>query len=709
MQRILTILLLVAAALFGLTTCEGSYVDPGALEMLGGTNGGGFPGGGGFGGGSGGGGDGDGWDGGGNTGTAPTITTTTLPDGTVGTAYSQTLAAIGTAPITWSIATGTLPGGLYLSTAGVISGTPTTANTFNFTVKATNAKGSDTKSLSITTAPIDLPSDAIALTENQWADGDIPTSGDRQQWFTFTATASTQYIHVEFGTLTQLYVQVYDNSGEAVGSETNLSSWSITRTSRTLSEGETYYIRVTPYSYYSGTYRIAFTTSIVPPPGATSLTENQWADGSIPTSDGEQWFKFTATASTQYIHVSFGTLTDLYVQVYDSSGTTVESGTHLYSFTTSTSLRLTAGQTYYIRVWSYSGSGTYRIVFNTSVVTPGYSAVTSLTVNQWTNGNIPTSDDEQWFRFTATASTQYLHVAFGTLTDLYVQVYNSSGARVGGINLYGSTTRTSVSLTVGQTYYIRVMPYNSGGTYQIGFNTSSTTTPTEPIPPEFQNAIQLTVNQWANGNLPTTNGEQCFKFTATAATQYIHFAKGTLEAVRVQVYASNGTTTVGSVAALYVADNSSRTNTSRTLIVGQTYYIKVTPDSIGISPIGTGNYQIGFSPVPIMSAISLTANTWTNGNITTSGGEQWFRFTATSIAQWIHFSTSGTLNDVYVQLYDSSGATVGSETELYGSATSTARSLDSGQTYYIRVRPYSSSGSGTYRIGFNTSTTAPTS
>ena len=152
MQRILTILLLVAAALFGLTTCEGSYVDPGALEMLGGTNGGGFPGGGGFGGGSGGGGDGDGWDGGGNTGTAPTITTTTLPDGTVGTAYSQTLAAIGTAPITWSIATGTLPGGLYLSTAGVISGNPTTANTFNFTVKATNAAGSDTKTLSIVIA-----------------------------------------------------------------------------------------------------------------------------------------------------------------------------------------------------------------------------------------------------------------------------------------------------------------------------------------------------------------------------------------------------------------------------------------------------------------------------------------------------------------------------------------------------------------------------
>jgi len=82
-------------------------------------------------------------------GTAPTITTTTLPNGTVGTAYSQTLTATGDAPITWSVASGALPGGLSLSSAGVISGTPTTANTFSFTLRAANAAGSATKALSI--------------------------------------------------------------------------------------------------------------------------------------------------------------------------------------------------------------------------------------------------------------------------------------------------------------------------------------------------------------------------------------------------------------------------------------------------------------------------------------------------------------------------------------------------------------------------------
>jgi hypothetical protein len=76
----------------------------------------------------------------GATGSAPTITTTTLPGGTVGTAYSATVAATGTGTITRSIVSGTLPTGLSIAgTTGVISGTPTLAGGYAFTVRATNA------------------------------------------------------------------------------------------------------------------------------------------------------------------------------------------------------------------------------------------------------------------------------------------------------------------------------------------------------------------------------------------------------------------------------------------------------------------------------------------------------------------------------------------------------------------------------------------
>jgi len=74
----------------------------------------------------------------------PTITTSSpLLQGTVGINYSQTLLASGGAtPYVWTLSSGTLPPQLALSAAGVISGIPTTAGTFNFVAKLTDAAGS---------------------------------------------------------------------------------------------------------------------------------------------------------------------------------------------------------------------------------------------------------------------------------------------------------------------------------------------------------------------------------------------------------------------------------------------------------------------------------------------------------------------------------------------------------------------------------------
>ena len=81
----------------------------------------------------------------------PKITTANLPDGTVGEPYTETtLAVTGDAPISWQLANGsTLPAGLKLSEEGKISGTPTTASTYKFTVTATNDNGSDSKEFTL--------------------------------------------------------------------------------------------------------------------------------------------------------------------------------------------------------------------------------------------------------------------------------------------------------------------------------------------------------------------------------------------------------------------------------------------------------------------------------------------------------------------------------------------------------------------------------
>jgi hypothetical protein len=95
-----------------------------------------------------------GGDGGGGQGGAPSITTSALQDGVVNIAYNRTLAATGDAPVTWSIASGVLPAGLQISESGAISGTPTTAGTSKFTVKAANSAGNNTKEFSIIITPL---------------------------------------------------------------------------------------------------------------------------------------------------------------------------------------------------------------------------------------------------------------------------------------------------------------------------------------------------------------------------------------------------------------------------------------------------------------------------------------------------------------------------------------------------------------------------
>lgn len=165
---------------------------------------------------------------------APTITTTTLPNGTVGTAYNQTLIADGTAPITWSVTGGSLPDGLSLSEDGVLSGTPTAETAekdFTFTVTATNDAGSDSKEFTLTigVAPVySITAEPLKLDFGTLTEGYTPASqtvtitNNGNQELTLTQPASTE--HFEVGNLSKTELAVGEEATFTVQPKAGLAA-----------------------------------------------------------------------------------------------------------------------------------------------------------------------------------------------------------------------------------------------------------------------------------------------------------------------------------------------------------------------------------------------------------------------------------------------------------------------------------------------------
>ena len=97
----------------------------------------------------------------------PIITCGSPPSGTVGSSYTHTfVASSGTPPYTYSKIAGNFPTGLGLNSGtGQLSGTPTAAGTFSFTIQVTDALGAtDSVPCSIVIAAAPPPPPALVIT-----------------------------------------------------------------------------------------------------------------------------------------------------------------------------------------------------------------------------------------------------------------------------------------------------------------------------------------------------------------------------------------------------------------------------------------------------------------------------------------------------------------------------------------------------------------
>jgi len=549
----------------------------------------------------------------------------------------------------------------------------------------------------------------IPLIESLWKNGVI-NSSNRELWYSFSVVnGATYYVwwndSADGDSTKTLDVKVDAKYSDGTAIFTGVDSGWTSPQSFTANSTGTVKLKAASSSG-TGTFAIEY-NSRNNRTHYNTLTADLWTY----VDYGEKWFKFTATASNQYIHVLFGG-DDNSVSIYLYDSNNVLKNDLLYDPTNKMSFNLTVGQEYYLRV--ATGYFYNQILLNSSssaaaVLPPNIEKLVS---EIWTSNY----SGEKWFKFTANAANQYIHIYFASEyndNNVFVQVYDKNGNAVRNFEHFKKGWDGAVhfvfsrTLTVGQLYYIKVTPNPfepSSGGYRIAFNKARNITTTS--------TGSLSFNIWGGSNL-SSGSEYWFKFTPTSSgTLYIHAGFRTLKNIYVQLY-NDDENTIGS--RINLKDDGLKYTSYNNLTVGQEYYIKVQPAS------GSGSFSIAFnmSPTatPRYSLSTLLSNSqWTTTSLRyLDDSEQWYRFEATSASQYIHVSSvAAQISPIYVTLYDSNGENIGGSEPFSttgGQKFFLRNNLNVGQLYYIKVNtgtiPSSDSGSYSYKIFFNASENSP--
>ncbi len=264
----------------------------------------------------------------------PTITVApaTLPNPAVGVAYSQTVSASGgTAPYTFAITAGALPAGMNLAGGGALSGTPSSAGTFNFTVTATDNGGfTGSRAYTVTVAaptiaiaPISLPN----ATAGQTYSATVTASGGTPA-YSYAITAGSLPSGI---TMTQ--------AGVISGTSTVAGSFTFTVTATDSSSGAG-----APFSgARSYTLSVAAPTVVVAPTTLPNLTVGAAYSQNVSASGGTAPYTFAITAGATPAGVTLSAAGVL-------SGTPTAAGTFNFTVTATDSGGFTGNRAYTVTV-----------------------------------------------------------------------------------------------------------------------------------------------------------------------------------------------------------------------------------------------------------------------------------------------------------------------------------------------------------------------
>jgi hypothetical protein len=277
----------------------------------------------------------------------PTVTTTSLPAASEYTAYTATLQATGGAgTLTWKVSSGSLPAWATLNgSAGVISGTPNSSVTTNFSVAVTDPTGvtSPSQALSLTVDPppalkittTSLPSGAAgtAYYAGLLATGGVApytwsiTSGSLPAWASLNASTGAISGMPNAAGTTNFTVQVTDSESPTVSVTQPLSITIAPALALTISGA----------SLPNGNVGIAYTATLAAAGGVTPYT---WSisSGSLPS-----WAQLDSLTGVISGTPDAKGTTNFTVQVTDSSATPV-SATQALSITINPAIGPNAGE-----------------------------------------------------------------------------------------------------------------------------------------------------------------------------------------------------------------------------------------------------------------------------------------------------------------------------------------------------------------------------
>ena len=385
--------------------------------------------------------------------------------------------------------------------------------------------------------------DATQLNTSLDAEGRIDFAGD-EDWFVFTAFAGLNYEFEADGSFpnsnTFGELSLYDTDG------TTLFSFDDSTFAQTISwsapaDGE-YYIAVGSSSDFGSIGTYALTGAIVlgddhadSASNATSLDplSGDSVPGRIETGEDEDWFTFTAVAGTKYRFEANGdspfTNENGVLSLYDTDGITEleangSSGRQVISWLAP------ADGDYFLSIASFFtsfGFGTYEVTATLND-DHGDSADFATAFDPLSSvlGELETSDDEDWFTFTAVAGTKYEFSANGsspfTNNRGELNLFDTDGVTLLQSDDTSNTQTISWTAPTDGDYFLSVDSFFTSfgfGTYELtgmvavddhGDNPASAT----------RVGLSFGVSRDVLGELENAEDEDWFAFNAIAGAEY---------------------------------------------------------------------------------------------------------------------------------------------------------------------------------------------